>query len=63
MAEVFQPSDHVGAMLFNHSERSVSVLYWGPQGWMWCSGWVLTRAEQRGRITSLDLLATTDVAF
>jgi len=31
---------------------------WGPQSWIQDSRWGLTRAEQRGRIASIDLLAT-----
>ena len=38
--------------------RSTSFLCWGPQTWMQHSRWGLTRAEQRGTIPSLDLLAT-----
>jgi len=33
-------------------------LNWGAQNWTQYSRWGLTRAEQRGRRTSLDLLAT-----
>ena len=36
----------------------MSFLCWGLQSWTQYSRWGLTRAEQRGRITSLDLLAT-----
>lgn len=33
-------------------------LYWGAQNWIQYSRWGLIRAEKRGRITSLELLAT-----
>ena len=36
----------------------MSFLRWGLQSWMQDSRWGLTRAEQRVRITSTDLLAT-----
>ena len=36
----------------------MSFLWWGLQSWMQDSRWGLTRAEQRGRITFLDLLVT-----
>ena len=35
----------------------MSFLCWGFQGWMQDSRWGLTRAEQKGRIPSLDWLA------
>ncbi|KAK4832903.1 hypothetical protein QYF61_026546 [Mycteria americana] len=46
------------ALLWTHSNRSMSFLYWGPQTQMQYPRWGLTRVEQRGRITSLDLLVT-----
>ncbi|KAK4827750.1 hypothetical protein QYF61_021221 [Mycteria americana] len=39
------------------SSMSMSPLYWGAQNRTQCSRCGLTSAEQRGRITSLDLLA------
>jgi len=36
----------------------MSLLCWGLQSWTQDARWGLTRAEQRGRITSLALLAT-----
>jgi len=36
----------------------MSLLHWGLHIWMHYSRWGLTSAEQRGRITSLELLAT-----
>ena len=56
VAEVLQPSDHFCGLLWTRSNRSMSFLCWGLQSWTQDSG--ITRAEQRGRITSLDLLAT-----
>ena len=44
------------ALLRPRSNRSMSFLCWGLQSWMQDSRWGLTRAEQRGRIPSLDLL-------
>ena len=41
------------ALLCTHSNRSASFLHWGPQNWTQYSMWVLTRAEQTRRITSL----------
>ena len=38
------------ALLWTHSNRSTSFLYWGLQTWMQYSKWSLTRAEQRGAI-------------
>jgi len=46
------------ALLWTRSNRSVSFFYWVPQSWTPYSRWGLTRAEQRNRIPSLDLLAT-----
>ena len=45
-------------LLWPHSDRSMSVLCWGLQSCMQDSRWGLTRAEQRGRIPCLNLLAT-----
>ncbi|KAK4818642.1 hypothetical protein QYF61_016613 [Mycteria americana] len=57
IAEVFQPSDHFCGLLWTRSNSSMSFLCQGPQSWtQYCRGG-LTRAEQRRRITSLDLLA------
>jgi len=56
--EVFRPSDSFCIFLCTHSSRSMSFLCWGLQSWMQDSRWGLTRAEQRSRIASLDLLAT-----
>ena len=33
------------ALLWTRSKSSTSFLYWGPQAWMQCSRWGLTRAE------------------
>ena len=41
------------ALLWTHSNSSMSFLCWGPQNWMQYSRWVPMGAEQRGRITSL----------
>jgi len=57
-AEVLQPSDHLCGLLWTHSNSSMSLLCWGLQRWTQDSRWGLTRVEQRGRIPSLDLLAT-----
>jgi len=43
--EVFQPSDQLCALLWTHSNRSMSVLCWGLQSWTQDSQWSLTRAE------------------
>jgi len=56
--EVFQPSNHFRGLLWPHSNRSISFVCWGLQSWTQGSWWALTRAEQRGRVPSLDLLAT-----
>ncbi|PKU41437.1 dystrophin isoform x3 [Limosa lapponica baueri] len=42
---------------FNVSS-SLSFLKWGAQNWTQYSRWGLTRAEKKGRITSLELLVT-----
>lgn len=40
------------------SAKSISAFYWGAQNWTPNSRGGLTRAEQRGRTTPLDFLAT-----
>ena len=55
--EVLQPTDH----LFGHPLdplQQFPVLYWELHTCMQYCRWGLTRAEQRGTITSLSLLAT-----
>ncbi|KAK4826819.1 hypothetical protein QYF61_011627 [Mycteria americana] len=37
IAEGFQPSDHFRGLLWTRSNRSMSVLCWGPQSWTQCS--------------------------
>ena len=49
------------ALLGTLSNSSVSFLYWGLHTWTQYCRWGLTRAEQRGTITSLSLLATNKV--
>jgi len=44
------------ALLWTHSNNSISFLCWGLQGWTQYSRCCLTSAEQTGRINSLDLL-------
>jgi len=46
------------ALLWTLSKSSTFFLCWGPQTWMQYSSWGLTRAEERGTITFLALLAT-----
>ena len=46
------------ALRWTLSSSSSSFLKWGAQNWTQCSRWGLTRAVQRGRRTSLNLLAT-----
>jgi len=45
------------ALLWTHSNRSMSLLYWGLHIWMQYSKSGLTSAEQRDKITSFALLA------
>ena len=45
------------ALHWTLSNTSVYLLYWGAQHWTQHSRYGLTSTEQRGRITSLDLLA------
>lgn len=40
------------------SNRSTYFFYWGPQNRTQYFRWTLRRTEQRGRITSFDLLDT-----
>jgi len=47
------------ALLWTHSNRSMSVLCCRLQRQTQDSRWGFTRAEQRGRIPSLTLLVTT----
>ncbi|XP_068782109.1 uncharacterized protein [Struthio camelus] len=46
------------ALRWTLSSRAMSLLHWGAQHWTQDSRCGLIRAEERGRITSLDLLAT-----
>ena len=46
------------AFLWTLSNSSTSFLCWGPHTWTQSSRWGLTRAKQRGTITSLSLLAS-----
>ncbi|KAK4811117.1 hypothetical protein QYF61_019748 [Mycteria americana] len=46
------------ALFWTCSNKSMSFLCWGPQNWTQYSRWGLTTVEWRGRITSLNLLAT-----
>ena len=45
-------------LLWTRSKSSTSFLCWGPQTWMQFCRWGLMRAEQRGTILPLSLLAT-----
>mgnify|MGYP001852688433 CR=1 FL=1 len=56
--EVLQPSEHLHGPPLDFSNSSTSFLCWVLQAWMQYSSWGLTRAEQRGTITSLFLVAT-----
>ena len=58
IGEVLQPSDHLCGLLWTLSNSSLSFLYWGSHTWTQYCRWGLMRAEQRGTITSLSLLAT-----
>lgn len=53
-----QPSAHLCGFLWTCSNTSTLFLWSGPQNRTQHPKWGLTRAEQKGRITSLDLLAT-----
>lgn len=57
--EVPQPPDHL-CSLWAHCNRTMSFLSWGHQTSMQWSRQDLTRAEQNGRITPLDI--TLDAA-
>uniref|UniRef100_A0A8C3JB82 Symplekin n=1 Tax=Calidris pygmaea TaxID=425635 RepID=A0A8C3JB82_9CHAR len=46
------------ALRWTLSSSSLSLLNWGAQNWSQCSNGGLPSAEQRGRMTSLHLLAT-----
>ena len=52
----FSPLIILVALIWTHSKSSVPFLYWEPQAWTQYSRWGLTRAEQRGTITSLTPL-------
>lgn len=56
--ELFQPSDHLYSPPLGLLSRSVSFLSWGTQSHMQHYRWSLMRAEWKGRITFLNLLAT-----
>lgn len=53
----FKPLIIFMALHWTHSSLSMSLLYWVDQTWSQHSSRGLTRAEQRGMITSLNLLA------
>lgn len=46
------------ALCWTHSSVSMSLLYWRAQDWIEHCRWDLTSAEERRRVTSLDLLKT-----
>jgi len=48
----------LAALLWTHFNRSVSLLYWGLHIGTQYSRCILTSAEEKGRITSRDLLTT-----
>ncbi|XP_010159427.1 PREDICTED: tensin-3-like, partial [Eurypyga helias] len=48
-------------MRWTRSRKSTSLLFWGAQKWAQSSTCGFTSAKQRGRITSLDLLAAQDI--
>ena len=53
MGEVHQPSDHLRGPPLDLLQQLNTLLVLGaPEA----EGWGLTRAEKRGRITSLDML-------
>ena len=56
--KVLQHYGHLYGLLWTCSKSSSSFLHWGPQAWTQYSRCGPTRAEQRGTITSLTLLAT-----
>jgi len=56
LRELCQPSDLFYGLLWTHSSRSLSLLCWGLQSWTQDSMWGLTRAKQRGRITTVRAL-------
>ena len=56
--EVLQPSDHLHGPPLDLLQPLHVILVLGLQNWTQHSRWGLMRAEQRGRITSLDLLVT-----
>ena len=56
--EVFQPSDHFCGPPLDPLQQLHVFPVLRVQNWTQDSKWGLMRAEQRGRITSLDLLAT-----
>jgi len=55
---VLQPSEHLHGSHLGLSNNCGLFSYWRPQARTQCCRWGLTRAEQRGTITSLSLLAT-----
>jgi len=55
--EVLQPSEHPHGSPLNPLRKLNIFLVLGPQTWMQYSRWGLTKAEQRGTITSLTLMA------
>ncbi|KAK4818444.1 hypothetical protein QYF61_013131 [Mycteria americana] len=58
IGEVLQPSDRLHGPPLDLLQQVHVLLMLGPQSWTQYSRWGLTRAGQRGRIASLDLLAT-----
>ena len=57
IGEVLQPSEHPHGSPLNPLRKLNIFLVLGPQTWMQYSRWGLTKAEQRGTITSLTLMA------
>jgi len=57
IGELFQPSEQFCGPPMDLLQQLHVLPVLGLQSWMQDSRWGLTRAEQRGRITSLDLLA------
>ena len=58
IGEVLQFSDHLCSLPMDQLQQLCILLEMGPQAWTQYSRWGLTRAEQRGTIPSLSLLAT-----
>lgn len=45
-------------LFWTPSNWSMSFFYWGPLSWLQYPRWTRMRVEQKGTITSFDLLAT-----